>query len=159
MRTVIADSRLDAFDMIAEYVATIASSCITVIRSDSKIVATTDRVPHDGINGRYDLYRVNNTAPISSGVLTLARTPFRTWLAENGQDYKALLGTLKAHGCLATPVSGRASLGKDTNIRIPQTHVVGISLNHPRFSSLLSNVGEKAENDELDASLKHLKVV
>jgi hypothetical protein len=46
----------------------------------------------------------------------------------------------------ATPASGKSSLGRDSPIKLPQTYVVGVNLNHPRLQGILEDADEAVDN-------------
>ena len=74
------------------------------------------------------------------------RTHFRKWLSVRGADYKSFKQELVSESVLATPRSEKASLGKDTPIKLAQTYVIGFNLTHPRFQSLLENADVVADD-------------
>jgi hypothetical protein len=47
---------------------------------------------------------------------------------------------------IATPKSEKASLGKDTPVKLAQSYVIGFNLTHPRFHSLLENADVTADD-------------
>ena len=77
----------------------------------------------------------------------LDRTNFRKWLSSRGADYKTFMQELTEEGIVATPKSQKAYLGKDSPIKLGQTYVVGVNLNHPRLQGILDK--EKPERRRL----------
>jgi hypothetical protein len=49
----------------------------------------------------------------------------------------------------ATPQIGKAYLAKDSSIKLGQTYVIGISLQHPRLVGILTDKDDNAINNEL----------
>ena len=68
---------------------------------------------------------------------------------------KGITDILKQELADATPSGMRASLGRDTPIKIPQTYVIGINLRHPRMVGLL----DEAEIAYEDLTLGQLQIV
>jgi len=72
----------------------------------------------------------------------LDRKHFRMWLATKGGDYRTLVREITASGVHATPQSEKAFLGKDTDIKLGQQYVLGVSLNHPRLAGVLNDADD-----------------
>jgi hypothetical protein len=51
---------------------------------------------------------------------------------------------MTGHGVIATPKSNKASLGKDTPIKLAQAYVIGFNLRHPRFVGILDFADKEA---------------
>ena len=94
-------------------------------------------MPRHGIRARVDVHRKVSSDPFDSGTLMLDRAHFRKWLSARGGDYKGVTDTLVQELADATPVRNKASLGRDTPIKLPQTYVIGVNLSHPRMVGLL----------------------
>jgi hypothetical protein len=92
------------------------------------------------------VYRKATTEPFTSGTLMLDRSKFRLWMSENGYDYTSFVREMRIENIEATPKSGKYSLGKNTSLRLGQTYVVGVNLNHPRLVGMLSNIDEQLTN-------------
>jgi hypothetical protein len=93
--------------------------------------------------------RAAGDTKITDGVVYLERTQFRRWLAEQGESPHEFVKLIKAEGADATPQSGKASLGKHTDIRLPQSYVVGIHLQHPRLVGILDDVAANYERTKV----------
>jgi hypothetical protein len=78
--------------------------------------------------------------------MLLDRKHFRIWLSTRGADYRSIINELDAERVNATPPSQKAYLGRDTPIKLPQTYVIGVNLNHPRLSGILNDAEEAMEN-------------
>ena len=67
-------------------------------------------------------------------------------MAKENSDYKLMMQDIERDGINATPRSGKASLGKDTHVKLPQVYVLGVNLNHPRLRSILDNLDQAYED-------------
>ena len=76
----------------------------------------------------------------------LDRTNFRKWLSARGADYKTFIQEFTEEGIVATPKSQKAYLGKDSPIKLGQTYVVGVNLNHPRLQGILDKESQNADD-------------
>jgi len=47
---------------------------------------------------------------------------------------------------IATPRSQKAYLGKDSPIKVGQSYVIGINLNHPRLQGILDKENENTDD-------------
>jgi hypothetical protein len=156
LREVARSNVLDSFDALAEYMNERVSSTITVMYTGAaRGVPVFDRAPHDGVSARIDIHRKTASTPCSFGTLTLDRKAFREWMSHRGLDYNEAMSEFGAQNILVTPASNKASMGKDTMLRLPQTYVVVLSLVHPRLSSIINN----AEDIALDSVVHQLRVV
>jgi len=104
------------------------------------------RIPRGDIRIRLDVFRKSPTEPFDKGTMMIDRTHFRKWLSVRGADYKSFKQELVAENAIATPRSEKASLGKDTPVKLAQTYVIGFNLIHPRFQSLLENADVVADD-------------
>jgi hypothetical protein len=77
-------------------------------------------------------------------------------MSTRGGDYKSFIQELTKEGIIATPKTQKAYLGKDSPIKLGQTYVVGINLNHPRLQGLLDKESQNADDLAL-GQLKALK--
>ena len=147
VRAAVEDTRRSSRDILAEYLNNYASTAVTVMHTIGKAPQVdSSRVPRGDIRIRFDVYRKDATSKFDRGTLLLDRTHFRHWVATNGGDYKALLNELEANNALATPKSQKASMGKDTPVKLAQCYVVGVTLNHPWFSSILEDADQALED-------------
>ena len=87
--------------------------------------------------------------------MLLDRTHLRKWLSKQGIDHRGFISELENDNALATPKSNKASLGKDTPIKLGQSYVVGVNLCHPRMQGVLDEVEKSFE----DATLNNLRAV
>lgn len=143
------NNKLDCFDLLSNFLNDHASSILTIMHTTGQqiqILQEYEHAPRSDIRARYDVYRKATSAPFTSGTLTLDRGKFREWMAEKGYDYTSFVRELKEEGVFATPKSGKYSLGKNTKIRLGQTYVIGVNLNHPRLASMLTNIDEQLTN-------------
>lgn len=147
-RSVIIEQRVDAFDLIANYLNDNAGSLLTIMHTAgvTKPMIDLSRMPRADIRARYDVHRASTTTNFSHGTLMLDKAHLRRWLSGRGGDYKSFVEELAKEGILSTPVSGKMCLGKDTPIKVGQTWVVGVNLNHPRMKNALNDADDAAEN-------------
>ena len=110
--------------------------------------ATVDhtRLPRGEIRVRFDVFRKDSSAPFDKGTIMIDRTHFRKWLSMRGADYKSFTQELLGENVLATPKSQKFYLGKDTPIKLGQSYVIGVNLNHPRLQGILDDADTAAED-------------
>jgi hypothetical protein len=146
-RATVEDNKVTTRDVIAEYLNNYASAAVTVMHTVGKAPQVDhQRIPRGDIRIRFDVYRKDATSKFDRGTLLLDRTHFRHWVASNKGDYKAMLQELEFNNALATPKSQKASMGKDTPVKLAQCYVIGINLTHPWFSVMLDNADQAMED-------------
>lgn len=147
IRKTVAENRADAFDLIAEYLSETADKALTVFHQNSQ-KATVDfsRLPRAGVLVRFDLYRKTTGDYFDSGTVLFDRVHFRRWLASRGVDYKTFIQELTDEGVVATPKSNKAYLGKDSPIKLGQSYVIGVNLNHPRLQGILDKENQQTDD-------------
>jgi hypothetical protein len=156
IRRAVADSKLDNFDLLSDYINDSADSVVTMHHTGTqRPTMDFSRVPRGDVRIRFDLYRKTSGDYFDRGIVLLDRTHFRRWLSSRGADYKTFMQDMQDEGILATPKSGKAYLGKDTNIKLGQCYVVGIKLNHPRLIGILDSADQALE----DMAYSQLKLV
>jgi hypothetical protein len=156
IRRTVQENQVDSFDLIAEYMADSADAQVTIMHTaGQKPQPDYSRMPRGDIRVRLDVFRKSAADPFDKGTMMIDRTHFRKWLSVRGADYKSIKEELAVEDALATPKSEKASLGKDTPIKLAQSYVVGFNLTHPRFQSLLENADVAAD----DLSYGQLQVV
>jgi hypothetical protein len=74
------------------------------------------------------------------------RTHFRKWLALKGVDYRGFMREMTAADLVVTPKSNKASLGKDSPIKLPQSYVVALNLSHTRLRGILEDEDVAIDN-------------
>lgn len=147
IRRTAADSKLDSFDLVAEYMADNASAAVTLFHTGTqKPTLDYNRVPRGEIRIRYDVYRNNSSDQFDRGTMLVDRTHFRKWLATRGGDYKSVMNDIETQNADATPRSNKSCLGRDTPVKLGQAYVVGINLSHARMRGVLDNVDQAAED-------------
>jgi hypothetical protein len=147
IRRVVAESKLDAFDLLTEYLNETADMQVQIFHTGTqKPTMDYNRIPRGEVRVRFDFYRKSSTDPISHGTVMLDRTHLRRWLAMRGADYKTFINEFANEGIIATPKSSKAYLAKDTPIKLGQSYVVGLNLNHPRLQGILSDADEAIDN-------------
>ena len=147
IRRTVKENQFDSFDLIAEYMADFAEAQVTVMHTaGQKPAPDFSRMPRNDIRVRLDVYRKSAADPFDKGTMMLDRTHFRKWLSVRGADYKSLKEELALESAIATPKSEKASMGKDTPVKLAQTYVMGLNLIHPRFQNLLENADTAADD-------------
>jgi hypothetical protein len=156
IRRTVAENKLDAHDLLAEYIADYPDAQALVYhQGNEKPYLDMRHAPRDEIRVRFDFYRKSPAEPVSNGTVMLDRTHFRKWLAQRGADYKSFVEELTEENVIATPRSNKAYLSKDTPIKLGQSYVIGVSLNHPRTIGMLNEADQALE----DIAYGQLKVV
>jgi hypothetical protein len=147
IRRTVQENHMDSFDLIAEYMADAADTAVTVMHTvGQKSAPDFARIPRADIRIRLDVYRKSAADPFDKGTMMFDRTHFRKWLSMRGADYKSFKQELADENVIATPKSEKASLGKDTPIKLAQTYVIGFNLTHPRFQGLLEDADAAADD-------------
>jgi hypothetical protein len=147
IRRSVAEFKLDAFDLLSEYLNEAADMQVQVFHTGiQKPTMDYNRVPRGEVRVRFDFYRRSSADPVANGTLMLDRTHLRRWLAQRGADYKTFIGEFTSESILATPKSNKAYLAKDTPIKLGQSYVIGLNLNHPRLQGMLSDADEALDN-------------
>lgn len=147
IRRTVQENQVDAFDLIAEYMADSADAQVTVMHTTGqKSQPDFSRMPRNDIRVRLDVYRKSAADPFDKGTMMIDRTHFRKWLSVRGADYKTFKQELTVENAVATPKSEKASMGKDTPVKLAQTYVIGLNLTHPRFQNLLENADMAADD-------------
>lgn len=150
------DSKMDAFDILAEYMNDTADAAVTIMHTvGQKPTLDYARVPRADIRVRFDVYRTTATSSFDRGTMMIDRIHFRKWMSAKGIDWKSFLAELVLENVLATPKSEKMNLGKDTPTKLGQSYVVGVNLNHPRLSGIL----DAADGTMDDITLGKLSVV
>jgi hypothetical protein len=156
IRRAVLENKSDSFDILGEYMNAHADSALTVFHQGTqKPMVDHARLPRGSIHVRFDLYRKNAGDYFDSGTMMIDRTHFRKWLSSQGADYKAFMQDINDENINATPRSQKAYLGKDSPIRVGQTYVVGVNLNHPRLQGILDKENENVD-DMVFGQLKSL---
>ena len=147
IRRTVAENKADAFDLLGEYLNETASSALTVFhQGEQKPTLDYTRLPRSSIHVRFDLYRKTVGDHFDHGTVMLDRINFRKWLSARGADYKTFIQELTEEGIVATPKSQKVYLGKDSPIKLGQTYVVGVNLNHPRLQGILDKESQNADD-------------
>jgi hypothetical protein len=147
IRRAVTDNKFDAFDLISEYLNEHANSTIVAMHSGKAApMIEHTRLPKNEVRARVDMFRDVVSQPYDRGVVLFERTYLRKWLAQRGADYRAFIEGMEAESVLANPRGSKAYLAKDTAIKIGQSYVVGVNLNHPRLKGFLSDKEAEADS-------------
>jgi len=145
VRKSVADNKVDSFDLLAEYIADHADTAVTIMTTgNGKPTLDFNKVPRADIRIRFEVYRDTTATPFDRGTMLVDRAHFRKWLSSRGGDYRSFISSMTGHGVIATPKSNKASLGKDTPIKLAQAYVIGFNLRHPRFVGILDFADKEA---------------
>lgn len=156
LRKTIVEQYVDGFDMISEYLNDTADAALTVFHTGAaKPTPDLSRIPRGEIRVRFDMYRKDSASKCDHGVMFFDRTHFRQWLAKRGYDYKSFVNEMNIAGLNATPKSSKASLGKDSPVKLAQCYVIGVNLNHERFKGILDDADDAID----DLAFGQLKAV
>lgn len=162
IRRTVNENKVDAFDILSEYINENAAYTLTVFHQEGQR-ATVDhaRLPRGSVYVRFDLYRKSVADYFEHGTVMLDRTHFRKWLAARGADYKSFTQELTDESVIATPRSQKCYLGKDSPIKLGQSYVIGVNLNHPRLQGILDKENRTADDQtygQLSAVATHNQV-
>jgi hypothetical protein len=147
IRRSVSEFKTDAFDLLAEYLNETADMQVQIFHTGTqKPTMDYNRIPRGEIRVRFDFYRKTMAEPVTRGTLIIDRTHLRRWLADRGADYKTFVGEFTTENIIATPKSNKAFLGKDTPVKLGQSYVIGVDLNHPRLTGMLTDADEAVEN-------------
>jgi len=147
IRRTVSEFKLDAFDLLSEYLNDNADAQVQVFHTGTqKPTMDYNRVPRGEVRVRFDFYRKASSDPVGNGTVMVDRTHLRRWLAQRGADYKSFINEFTGEGIIATPKSSKAYLAKDTPIKLGQSYVVGLNLNHPRLQGMLTDADEALDN-------------
>jgi sugar phosphate isomerase/epimerase len=147
IRRTVSEFKTDAFDMLSEYLNENADAQVQIFHTGTqKPTMDYNRVPRGEVRVRFDFYRKTSGEPVTNGVLLLDRTHLRRWLSQHGVDYKTFISEFTDENIISTPKSNKAYLAKDTPIKLGQSYVIGLNLNHPRLQGMLSDADEVIEN-------------
>jgi hypothetical protein len=147
IRRNVAEFKTDAFDLLTEYLNENADATLTVSQTGTnKPMIDFSRLPRGELRVRFELHRRTSGDVFSHGVVLLDRAHFRRWLSVRGADYKSFMGELQDENIIATPKSNKAYLGKDSPIKLGQSYVIGVNLNHPRLQGILSDADQALED-------------
>lgn len=156
VRKSVEDNKVDSFDLLAEYIADHADTAVTIMTTgNGKPTLDFNKIPRADIRIRFEVQRDTASAPFDRGVMLVDRTHFRKWLSTRGGDYRSFMSSMTGHGVVATPKSNKASLGKDTPIKLAQAYVIGFNLQHPRFTGILDFADKSAD----DLTSKNVRVL
>jgi len=136
-RTIVHDSQLNPYDMVASFVNSNLHAAVNVTYNfEGKGTANLDQ-PLRECFIRRELYK-DKAGVVRHGYLYFDRSIFRKWLHTNKWDYKKIFDTLYSEGALYSPnKSDKISMGKDTPMRLGQVPVLGLRLSHAMLTHML----------------------
>jgi hypothetical protein len=148
LRINIMENQIDSFDVLSNFINDNSAAAISVMHIGvAKPMFDVNRLPRSDVRIRFDLHKKNPVDPFDSGTMLIDRSFLRSWLGTNGVDYKRFLAELEADGAMVKmPANKRVYLGKDTPIKLGQSYVVGMNLNHARLRGILTDADDVADN-------------
>ena len=156
IRRTVSEFRLDAFDLLSDYLNENADTQVQIFHTDTqKPTMDYNRIPRGDIRVRFDFYRKSSADPLDRDVLLIDRTHLRRWISQRGADYRSFVAEFVDENIVVTPKSSKAYLGKDTPVKLGQSYVLGLNLNHPRLQGILTDADEALDN----LALGQLKIV
>lgn len=156
LRKSMVEIRLDAFDLLGQYLNEVANATITVTQTaNNPPICDFTRLPRGDVRARIQVWRKDNGVNFSRGILYVDRTHFRHWISSNGYDYRSFAKEIAQANADASPRHNKAYLAKDTPIKLPQSYVLGFDLAHTRLEGMLNDVSEAYDQ----AAFSKLKLV
>ena len=141
MRGTIEENHRDGFDLLSDFLNEHNGDTIEVFYSPGQSpYHNQSRKINGAVRIRLEAIRAARSTSIVDGTVYIDRAYMRRWFSSKGGDYAALAAQLAEDGALMA--AKRISMGKDTDFRLPQTHVIGIRMTHPRLEGLLDTVNK-----------------
>lgn len=142
------DNYMDPFDILDLYLNENTKYALTVMHTGtSTSVPLLTRMPREEVRVRYDIHRKDNGSPFDHGTITLDRTQFRKWAAYKQADYRDMLNRFREDSLLVPVKADKAYLGRGTDIKMGQSYVFRVNLNHPRLKGILDEAGTAFESE------------
>jgi len=143
MRGTIEENHRDGFDLLSDFLNEHNGDTIEVFYSPGQSPYHNQmRKTNGAVRVRLEAIRAARSTKIVDGTVYIDRAYLRRWFSSKGGDYAALAAQLTEDGAMMA--AKRISMGKDTDIRLPQTHVVGIRMTHPRLEGLLDDINQSS---------------
>ena len=149
-RTNVSGTKLDTYDLIADYITTFNGAALTIHYRDGTPQLGNDIPPRGEVRIRKELYYAGNAKCPDRGYAFMDKTHFHHWLVGRGFDFRTVMDTIKQDSCGFKPgKTGRIYMGKDSGISLPACAAVGINLGHERFRGMLG-VGLPGEENVIN---------
>lgn len=143
IRQNIAANKMDNFDILSEYLNANTRVALTMMHTLGQQPAPLfSRMPKEEVRIRYDVMRKTSNGLFDHGTVTVDRTHFRQWLAMNHVDYRQLMREFESENIIVPVKHDKAYLGKGTDIKMGQSYVVALNLNHPRLQGILEEADQ-----------------
>ncbi len=140
LRTAVIATRLDAFELIDEFLHEGAADIVTVMHTDGMQSSfDASRLPRTAAKARFDVYRKSVVDDFDRGTVMLILKPFKQWLASRGYEFSAVRNEVRAAGFDVTPASGRFLIGRNTSLKLGQLGVLGVNLDNDRLRGYLKD--------------------
>jgi len=145
MRNTVTDAKVNSFELLSQYLNEFARETVVVMHTGSnRGIIDPNREPRTSIRIRHDVYRKDNQSPFDSGTMMIEKDHLKKWLLQNGSTIKTLLADLEAQNARVVVPSDKAVLSRNTSLRLRQMTVIGVSLQHQEFSSILDIADQHA---------------
>ena len=140
VRKEVGRNAFDCFDVLSEYLMSMADAQITVMHTGNEVTLDYSRMPRLTIRVRFDIYRESHNDKWKTGTLTISKSHLRDWIMSHRQDFKSFMDNMIEAKALCEGGEGKKRyLGKDTPFRLGQTLSLVFDLNHEKFAPLLEN--------------------
>lgn len=138
-RRTVSGTKLDTYDLIADYLTSFNQAALTVqYRDGTPRLQEPYTAPRGEVRIRKELFFAGNSAIPERGYAYLDKNHFHHWLIGKGFDFKTVTDTIFRDSCGFKPgANGRIYMGKDSGITLPSCAVVGINLGHEKFQGML----------------------
>lgn len=142
------DNYMDSFDILDLYLNESTKYALTVMHTGSHTsTPLLTRMPREEVRVRYDVHRKDNGSPFDHGSVTIDRTHFRKWAALKQVDYRDMVNKFREENLLMPVKADKAYLGRGTDIKMGQSYVVRMNMNHPRLRGILDEAGTAFESE------------
>lgn len=136
-RVIVSGTKLDTYDLIAEYLNAFSHMSLTIVYRDGKATVK-DFAPRGEVRIRTELYVSGNSNKAERGFAFVDKTHFHHWLVSRGFDFRTAMDALQSEQAGFRPgKNGRIYMGKDSKISLPAITAVGLNLNHARLKGML----------------------
>lgn len=148
LRKAVSENKVDAPDLVNEYLNEVASDALTVMHTvDMPPAVDSTRLPRGIVKARFDVYRKSTMDKFDKGTVMIVQKPFREWVSARGHDYNVVRREIANEGADATPSSKRFNMGKNTALKAGQQYVFGINLCNMRFAAFLDEIEQHVVED------------
>lgn len=146
-RHAISGAKLDAYDMLSDYMSEFNGASITVNYYDQTPPAPSLPLPRGEVRIRKELYRTKGSFKPDRGYAYIDKAHFHKWVVQRGFDFKSVMDTLLLDRAGFVPGrNGRIYMGKDAGVSLPQVNAFGINIAHENFKGMLEQPEYEDDN-------------